>query len=103
MILSNNSYIAHPIMPIMSDKKQAHSKAPAAALFTKENYVWMIAGIALIALGMILMSGGKSDNPNEFNQKEVYSTTRITIAPLLICLGLGVEIIALFKKPKQEA
>ena len=89
----------------MSDKKQAHSKTPATApaLFTKENYIWMIAGIVLIALGMLLMSGGKSDNPNEFNQKEVYSTTRITIAPLLIVVGLGVEIIALFKKPKQNA
>jgi len=90
-------------MPIMSDKKQAHSKAPVPALFTKENYIWMIAGIVLIALGMMLMSGGKSDNPTEFNQKEVYSTTRITIAPLLIVIGLGVEIIALFKKPKQQA
>jgi hypothetical protein len=89
-------------MPIMSDKKQVtHKTAPA--LFTRENYIWMIAGIVLIAFGMLLMSGGKSDSPNEFNQKEVYSTTRITIAPLLIVIGLGVEIVALFRKPKQQA
>jgi len=89
----------------MSDKKQASAKATAAspALFNRENYIWMIAGIVIIALGMMLMSGGKSPNPNEFDQKEVYSTTRITIAPFLIILGLGVEIVALFKKPKQEA
>ena len=87
----------------MSEKKQAVAPKTAPALFTRENYIWMIAGIALIALGMLLMSGGKSDNPNEFNQKEVYSTTRITIAPLLIVVGLGVEIVALFKKPKQQA
>jgi len=86
----------------MSDKKQASAKN-TPALFTKENYIWMMAGIALIALGMLLMSGGKSADPKQFDQKEVYSTTRITIAPLLIVIGLGVEIVALFKKPKQQA
>ena len=89
----------------MSDKKQAPAKAAASgpALFNRENYIWMIAGIVIIALGMMLMSGGKSANPNEFDQKEVYSTTRITIAPLLIIVGLGLEIVALFRKPKQQA
>jgi uncharacterized membrane protein len=91
----------------MSDKKQAPvkptapAKTPATPLFTKENYTWMIAGIVIVAIGMFLMAGGKSDNPNEFNQKEVYSTVRITIAPFLIVAGLGVEIVALFRKPKQ--
>jgi hypothetical protein len=46
------------------------------------------------------MAGGKSDDPNVFNEKEVYSTTRITIAPILIILGLIVEIFAVFRKPK---
>lgn len=86
----------------MSDKKQtgSHTSVP---LFTKENYLWMVAGIVVIALGMLLMAGGKSTNPAEFNQKEVYSTTRITIAPLLIVIGLGIEIVAIFKKPKSSA
>ena len=86
----------------MSDKKHAAPKhTPAPALFTRDNYIWMIAGIVVVGLGMLLMAGGKSDNPNVFDQKEVYSTTRITIAPLLICVGLGIEIVALFRKPKQ--
>jgi Protein of unknown function (DUF3098) len=95
----------------MSDKKkQAEDSpvtkaAPAAkagvgSLFGKENYKWMIIGLAVAALGMILMAGGKSSNPNEFNPEEVYSTTRITIAPLLIVIGLGIEIFAIFRKPK---
>lgn len=87
----------------MSDKKQATAKTSPGSLFTKENYIWMIAGIAVIALGMLLMAGGKSNNPAEFNQKEVYSTTRITIAPLLIIIGLGLEVVAIFKKPKTNA
>jgi uncharacterized membrane protein len=87
----------------MSDKKQPIAKTSAGSLFTKENYIWMIAGIVVIALGMLLMAGGKSNNPAEFNQKEVYSTTRITIAPLLIIIGLGIEVVAIFKKPKSNA
>lgn len=70
------------------------------SLFGKENYIWMLAGIAVIAIGMLVMSGGKSSDPAVFDQKEVYSTTRITIAPLLILAGLAIEVFAIFKKPK---
>jgi len=69
-------------------------------MFTKENYLWMIAGAVVMAIGWFLMAGGKSDNPAVFDDKEVYSTTRITIAPILILIGLGIEIFAIFKKPK---
>ncbi len=86
----------------MSEKKPVTVKT-ASPLFTKDNYVWMIAGVAVIALGMLLMAGGKSTNPAVFDQKEVYSTTRITIAPLLIVIGLGLEVVAIFKKPKSNA
>lgn len=87
----------------MSEKKQAATVKTEAPLFTKDNYVWMIAGLAVIALGMLLMAGGKSTNPAVFDQKEVYSTTRITIAPLLIIIGLALEVFAIFKKPKSNA
>jgi uncharacterized membrane protein len=86
----------------MSDKKQSPVQS-SVSIFTKDNYTWMIAGIVVIALGMLLMAGGKSNNPAEFNQKEVYSTTRITIAPLLIIIGLGLEVFAIFKKTKNNA
>jgi uncharacterized membrane protein len=84
----------------MSNKKQTTITNLSGAFFTKENYVWMLAGLVVIALGMLLMAGGKSSNPQEFNQKEVYSTTRITIAPLLIVVGLALEVFAIFRKPK---
>lgn len=71
-------------------------------LFVRENYIWLIAGIISIALGLILMSGGKSSDPNVFDPKEVYSTTRITIAPILILLGLGLGVFAIFKLPKNK-
>ena len=72
----------------------------SASIFSKENYVWMLAGIIVIALGMFLMAGGKSSDPNQFNKDAVYSTTRITIAPLLILAGLVIEMFAIFRKAK---
>ena len=69
-------------------------------LFGKENYKWMLIGLAILALGFFLMAGGKSSNPNVFNDNEVYSPVRITIAPILIIAGLVVEIFAIMKKSK---
>jgi Protein of unknown function (DUF3098) len=74
----------------------------ATNLFGRENYIWIIAGIAIIGLGLILMAGGKSSDPNVFDPKEVYSTTRITIAPILILIGLGLGVFAIFRKPKEK-
>ena len=71
-----------------------------ASFFSRQNYIWMLAGLVLIAIGMFLMAGGKSDNPNVFDPKEVYGGKRITIAPILVLAGLVIEIYAIFKKPK---
>ena len=71
----------------------------SGSLFGKKNYSWMLGGLALIALGMFLMSGGQSNtDPTVFNKAAVYSPIRITVAPLLILAGLVIEIVAIFKK-----
>ena len=72
-------------------------------VFSKDNYTWMLIGIVVITIGMFLMAGGKSQDPHVFNKDEVYSTTRITIAPILILAGLVIEIYAIFKKPSAKA
>ena len=69
-------------------------------LFSRENYIWMVAGIVVIALGFLLMAGGKSSDPTKFNADDVYSARRITIAPLLIIIGFILEIVGIMKKPK---
>lgn len=85
-----------PATPAMTEDTQRNT-----SIFTKENYIWMLAGVIIIIIGMFLMSGGKSSDPNVFDQKEVYSTTRITIAPLLILIGLAIEVVAIFRKPRS--
>jgi hypothetical protein len=73
------------------------------SIFTKDNYRWMLIGIVVIAIGMFLMSGGASKDPNVFDPNEVYSKRRITVAPILIIAGLVIEIFAIFKRPKPNA
>ncbi len=69
------------------------------SIFSKVNYMWMLIGLVVIAIGMFLMAGGKSEDPSVFDPGAVYSTTRITIAPILILAGLVIEIYAIFKNP----
>lgn len=69
-------------------------------LFGKRNYIIMLIGLAVIALGFILMSGGGSDDPNVFNP-EIYNWRRIRLAPTLVIIGLGIEIYAILANPKK--
>ena len=69
-------------------------------LFGKRNYVIMLIGIAVIALGFILMAGGGSDDPKVFNP-DIYSWRRIRLAPTLVIIGFGIEIYAIFANPKK--
>jgi hypothetical protein len=62
----------------------------------------MLGGLILMAIGMFLMAGGKSNDPNVFDKNALYSTIRITIAPLLILAGLVIEIFAIFRNPKTN-
>jgi len=69
-------------------------------LFGKKNYLFMIIGLVVIALGFILMSGGGSDDPQVFNE-EIYNWQRIRLAPTLVIIGLGIEIYAILLNPKK--
>ena len=77
------------------------SKAPApkaSMLFKKKNYVWSLAGMGLIALGFLLMAGGKMPDVNTWDPDLIYSPMRITLAPIVILVGLAFQIVAIFKK-----
>lgn len=66
-------------------------------LFDKVNYKFLLIGLAVIAVGFLLMSGGGSDDPNVFNP-EIFSFRRIRLAPTVVLAGFGVVIYSIFKK-----
>ncbi|WP_317899637.1 DUF3098 domain-containing protein [Aurantibacillus circumpalustris] len=69
--------------------------------FTKKNYYVLVAGIALIILGYVLMIGGGSDDPNVFNP-EIFNFQRITLAPMVCLIGFVSIIVAIMWRPKTE-
>lgn len=71
-------------------------------LFEKDNLKWMLIGGVVMAIGFLLMAGGRSEDPNVFNPNEVYGFRRITIAPIIILAGLAIEIYAIFRSPKTS-
>jgi predicted ABC-type sugar transport system permease subunit len=88
--------------PVAKSSKSSTFSMPksqnGALLFDKINYAIMAAGSFLIVLGFILMSGGNTD-PNVFNEAEIYSFRRITLAPILVIAGFIFIIVAILKKP----
>ncbi|WP_343909955.1 DUF3098 domain-containing protein [Aquimarina litoralis] len=70
-------------------------------VFGKKNYVVMAIGIAVIALGFILMAGGGSDDPNVFNP-EIYNFRRIRLAPMIVLIGFGIEVYAILLNPDKK-
>ncbi len=91
----------------MSDVKKTPTTAPKANnnanqgqfIFGRENYILLLAALALIILGYVLMAGGGSDDPNVFSE-EIFSARRITIAPIVILSGFALGVYAILRKPK---
>jgi hypothetical protein len=79
---------------------QANSTASADFAFGKDNYILMIVGIVFLLTGFILMTGGGSNDPNVFSQ-EIFSFRRITLAPVIVLIGFGIEFYAIIKKSKE--
>ena len=69
--------------------------------FTKINYMMLIAGFVVIIIGFMLMSGGKSNDPNVFSE-EIFSFRRITLAPIVVLSGFIFEIFAIMYRPKNK-
>lgn len=70
-------------------------------IFKRKNYIFMFAGLLLISIGFILMSGGGSDDPKVFNP-EMFSFLRIRVAPTLVILGFATEIYAILLNPEKK-
>jgi uncharacterized membrane protein len=82
-----------------SSQKNKEKEKPDFA-FGRINYLLMLIGIALIFIGYMLMSGGKSSDPKIFNP-DVFSFRRITLAPFVVIVGYVVEVFAIVIKAKD--
>lgn len=82
-------------------KRKQEAKAQKAFIFERDNYKFMLIGLAVIALGFILMAGGGSEDPNVFNE-EIFSWRRIRLAPTLVLIGFAIEVYAILLKPKHK-
>lgn len=70
--------------------------------FQPENYKWLLIGLAINIVGFLLMIGGAAKDPNTFDQSQLFSTTRITVAPILILAGYVVILFSIMKKKKNQ-
>ena len=84
----------------MGEKKRKQD-TKSNFLFGKKNYKFMLIGIAFIALGFILMSGGGSDDPNVFDES-IFSWRRIRLAPTLVLIGFGIQVYAILLNPNKS-
>jgi hypothetical protein len=84
----------------MAKKSEIKESIPGFA-FSRENYIYLIIGFVIIIVGFLLMMGGKSPDPNTFNEKEIFSFRRITLAPVVVLIGFAFEIWAIMKKPRD--
>ena len=86
------------VRPQVAPIKTAPTVQNDTLVFGKENYKWMLIGLAIMAVGYLCMMGGAMPSPDKWDESIIYSPLRIIVAPFLILAGLGVEVYAIFKK-----
>jgi hypothetical protein len=84
---------AGPVKTTSAKPQPVTNTTPAQFVFGKENYRWLIISIAVVAFGFVLMSG----------TSDIYSTTKIVIAPIVVLAGFGLGFYAILKKPAANA
>jgi hypothetical protein len=65
---------------------------PIQFVFGKSNYRLLIISIAVVILGFVLMSG----------TTDIYSNTKIVVAPVVVLAGFALGFVAILKKPSAE-
>lgn len=83
-------------------KKMADNNENTGFALGKQNFYLLAIGFVIIIIGFLLMSGGATSDPNVFNEDELFSFRRITLAPIVVLFGFVFEIYAIMKKPKED-
>ncbi|WP_345953635.1 DUF3098 domain-containing protein [Mucilaginibacter sp. PAMB04168] len=79
--------------PSILGETKTTAAAPVHFVFGKANYQLLLASVLVVAFGFVIMSG----------TTDIYSTTKIVIAPLVVLAGFGLGFYAIFKKSGAEA
>jgi hypothetical protein len=86
---------------IMNKKSSEQAeKAPMSFEFARINYILLIIGLVVLLTGYLVMVGGGSDDPSVFSEK-IFDFRRLTLAPILIIIGFGIEVVAILYHPKK--
>jgi glucan phosphoethanolaminetransferase (alkaline phosphatase superfamily) len=70
----------------------SNEKKYAGFVFQKINYILFLTSILIVALGFLLMMG----------TEDIYSFTKITLAPLVVIIGFAIGFVAILYKPKNK-
>lgn len=70
----------------------ANNKQNNGFVFKKINYQIFILSILVVAGGFMLMMG----------TEDIYSFTKITLAPFVVVIGFAIGFIAILYKPKNK-
>ncbi|MCR5849313.1 MAG: DUF3098 domain-containing protein [Bacteroidaceae bacterium] len=68
--------------------------------FSKKNYILLAIGMAIVIIGLVLMSG-KGSAEGVFNP-DIFSARRIKVAPLVSLFGFVFIMFAIMYKPKAK-
>ncbi len=71
---------------------------------TPKGLKYLLVGLIVMISGYILMTGGGSEDPEVFNYA-MFDFRRMVAAPIVIILGIVIEIVAvmgLFKSKQEE-
>lgn len=74
-----------------TDKNTATKKN--GFVFEKINYQLFLLSIVVVVLGFVLMMG----------TEDIYSFTKITVAPFVVVVGFALGFVAILYKPKNKS
>ncbi len=81
-----------PVRKAAAPQPKSTEKITVNLIFDKSNYRWFIIAIAVVAFGFILMSG----------TTDIYSNTKIVLAPIVVLAGFAIGFYAILKKPETK-
>ena len=73
--------------------KNTNTGNSSQMVFGTLNYILLGASLIILVLGFALMSG----------TTEIYSSTKITLAPIVVIIGFALGIVSIFYKGKSKS